>query len=42
MYFNFDLEKLLPGLIIITLFSIMGIWKTIEVIIWLINHVRFI
>lgn len=38
----FDLRGLVPLFFIMTVFSIMGIWKTIEVIIWLINHVRFI
>jgi hypothetical protein len=42
MYFNFDLKGLIPALLVITVFSIIGIWKLIEVIIWLINHVRVI
>jgi hypothetical protein len=42
MYFNFDLKGLIPALLVMTVFSIIGIWKLIEVIIWLINHVRVI
>ena len=33
MYFNFDLKGLIPALLVMTVFSIIGIWKLIEVII---------
>lgn len=40
--FDFDLRGLIPALLIMTVFSIMGIWKLIEIIIWLINHIRIV
>lgn len=42
MYFNFDLRGLVPTLSIIAIFSIMGIWKMVEIIVWLINHIKII
>lgn len=42
MYFNFDLRGLIPVLLIMTVLSLVGIYKLIEVIIWLFNHVRIV
>lgn len=42
MYFNFDLRGLIPLLLIMLTLSVIGIWKLVEVIIWLINHVRIV
>lgn len=42
MYFNFDLRGLIPVLLIMTVLSVVGIYKLIEVIIWLFNHVRIV
>lgn len=42
MYLNFDLRGLIPVLLIMTVLSLVGIYKLIEVIIWLFNHVRVV
>lgn len=44
MYFNFDLNLrgLIPLLLIMATLSVLGIYKLVEIIIWLFNHVRIV
>lgn len=39
---EFNLKGLVPLLIIMLILSVIGIWKLIEVIVWLINHIRIV
>lgn len=37
-----NLKGLVPLLLIMLTLSVIGIWKLVEVIIWLFNHVRIV
>lgn len=39
---EFNLKGLVPLLLIMATLSVMGIWKLVEIIIWLFNHVRVV
>lgn len=39
---EFNLKGLVPLVLIMATLSVIGIWKLIEVIIWLFNHVKIV
>lgn len=43
MYFNFDISRLLVILgALSALGVVLGLWKAVEIAVWLVNHVRFV